>query len=126
MIYKILTDKDISNKISAAVTIGAPTNLFRQIELRPNMKPYYEKMFGGSDEDYINRSALFWSEKIIDSVPLLIMHGESDTSVSVEDSKDLCRKLTDNKHTNHRCVFYPNAEHPIREYKQEVYQNIIN
>lgn len=104
--------------IKAAVTVGGMTNLIRQEKLRPEMKDHFKKMFGGSLEEKIKRSALFWTHQFYRKTPILIMHGGSDWRVSPLDSIELSQKLL-KLHVPHRLVLFEGADHSISEHENE-------
>ncbi len=104
--------------IKAVVTVGAPTNLLRQEEFRPEMKEHFKKMFGGSVVEKKKRSAIFWSHLFSKKTPLLIMHGGSDWRVSPLDSIELAKKLYENK-VPCRFILFEGADHGLNEHINE-------
>jgi len=105
--------------IKAAVVRAGVANLFRNQRERPKMKQQHALLFGGSREELIKRSALYWPEKFPKDVPLLLMHGSSDWRVSPLDSIDLARKLYLEK-VPHRLVVFEGADHGLTEVREEV------
>lgn len=100
MTYMLLTRV---SWIKAAVVVGAVSNMFRSIELRPHLQKVMDRSFGGGDEDKIKRSAIFWAEKFPKNVPILLLHGAQDKQVSVLDSQEIAEKL---QQTNHHVALH--------------------
>jgi dipeptidyl aminopeptidase/acylaminoacyl peptidase len=83
-------------RIKAAVTVAGPTDLFDLWNARPDMQEeVLIDLIGASPEDlpaeYEARSAVFWPEDI--HVPLLLLHGENDARVPVEEAIRLAEAI---------------------------------
>lgn len=81
--------------IKAAVTVGGLTNLQRSLELRPEMKQVFEASFGNTKKDIVDRSAVKWAGSFR-QVPLCVIHGGEDDTVSPLDSLELATELQKN------------------------------
>lgn len=104
--------------IKAAVISSAPTNLFRSEEFQPRIREVFIARFGGSDKEKKKRSALFWADKFLPTVPLLLLHGLSDSRVSPLDAIEMSAKLYLSK-IPHRLVMFEGADHYLTEVKKE-------
>lgn len=100
--------------IKAAAVIGGVTDLFANYEYRgTGMKQVLETLVGSPETDkdeYIKRSAVYWADKI--DVPILILHGEEDDRVSIQEPEALAEKL--NEHDKeYKYISYPNGNHGL-------------
>lgn len=90
--YIVLSRDD---RIDAAVAGAGPTDLTLTYDERADMKSLMRRRIGsdpeGNPDEYINRSAVYWPEKI--NTPLLIVHGTEDDRVLVHHSEDLFEKM---------------------------------
>jgi dienelactone hydrolase len=80
----------------AAAVWGGFTDLRPLMEAQPGLVAYAAKNWPGFDADepeadIEKRSAIYWPEEI--SVPVLLMHGESDRSIPVDHTYNLAREL---------------------------------
>lgn len=100
--------------VCAAVVLCGATDLFDLASFRPEM--YTEVMLpliGDMEEkkdEYIHRSAVYWPQDI--TVPVLIIHGEDDERLPVEQAKRLCDGL-DAAGRKYRLVLLPDTGHDI-------------
>lgn len=92
MNYLVLSRDD---RISAAVAVAGPTDLFKAYNERDDMRRTYLESTGGTPEqvpeEYRKRSAIFWADKI--DTPLLIAQGTDDKHVAMHHSVDLYEKM---------------------------------
>ncbi|MDA8352644.1 MAG: prolyl oligopeptidase family serine peptidase, partial [Firmicutes bacterium] len=75
------------------------------------------------EEEYIKRSAVEWPEKL--KVPLLLMHGLGDRTVSPEQSQRLAEQLTRLGY-EHRLVLIPGGSHFLYSHPDRRDQEILN
>ncbi|WP_442598517.1 alpha/beta hydrolase family protein [Neobacillus sp. D3-1R] len=104
--------------IKAAAVVGAPSNLLRESLPFP-MDQIHEELIGNKvdeREKFIARSALFWPDKI--NIPILILHGDNDNRVHVEDSIELSKLLEEHSKI-YKLVIYPEGDHRLSNYQQE-------
>ncbi|MFC4737290.1 alpha/beta hydrolase family protein [Bacillus daqingensis] len=77
--------------IQAAAVVGGATDIRELYENdRPEMRPLLAELIGVPDEvpeEYEKRSAVHWAEEI--NAPLLLLHGEADEQVPVEQAEKL-------------------------------------
>ena len=117
MTYLALKEQSLggAGDIKAACTVGAITDLFMTARLSQDMlSGVLVPLIGGTPEEvpekYEARSAVCWADKI--DVPLLIMHGEADSRVSVEQAKELARQL-EKLDKAYSLMTYPGEEHDL-------------
>jgi len=122
MTFLALTQTD---KIRAAV-VGAPAiNQFSNLKRKDGVG-FEKSVFAELIPDYAQnkdaelkkRSPVFWTEKIPKTVPILLMQGSSDWRVLAEDTFGFIEKLYRQKNPV-KLIFYPGADHGIREYRDE-------
>ncbi|HVF44754.1 MAG TPA: prolyl oligopeptidase family serine peptidase [Pyrinomonadaceae bacterium] len=83
--------------VNAAAVFGAFTDARELVDSHPKqyspavLKQIWPDYEGRKDEIFKSRSAVLWAERL--NVPLLIMHGGSDKSVSPEQSLSLAQRL---------------------------------
>lgn len=81
------------NWIKTALTIGGLADLERSGNLRPEMNDVYKQAFRSTETGKIDRSVLYWVDKLNKSSSLCLIHGVSDARVSPKDSIELGKKL---------------------------------
>ncbi len=122
MTYLVLAQVDW---VKAAVIVAGSADLVSKKNFRPEMEDHYIKMFGGSEEEKIKRSALFWSEKLPKTTPVLLMHGTSDWRVNPFDSIDMAKKLHEHK-VPYRLVMFEGGDHKLLNFKAEASKMTLN
>ncbi|HPS77834.1 MAG TPA: prolyl oligopeptidase family serine peptidase [Thermoanaerobaculaceae bacterium] len=101
-----------SHDIKAAVTVGGLADLLGDLDDHPHMIEVYQTFIPGwpDEKPYQARSAVEWPDLI--NVPLLILHGESDDRVPVEQSRRLADLLT-KAGKSVKLITYPGDNHPL-------------
>ncbi|NDJ75725.1 MAG: prolyl oligopeptidase family serine peptidase, partial [Chloroflexi bacterium] len=104
-----------SSDIRVAATVGGIADLFRWPNDRPDVvQGVYVPLVGATPDQnpaaFRARSAVYWPELI--TVPILLMHGEADTEVSVTQSLLLYHALKD-AGRDVTLVTYPGDDHPL-------------
>ena len=100
--------------INAAAVVGGITDLWRWYGERSGVRITLGQLVGLDKKEYDKRSAVHWPEKI--NVPILILHGARDGRVSVQQAKELSKKL-DELGKEHELVIFPTGNHSIGNYK---------
>lgn len=108
--------------LNAAATFGAVSDLESLAQARPEMeKNIYAKRFTSGEERteaIAQRSATHWPQALA-STPLLIMHGDADPTVPVEQSTLLAEKLH-GLHPDFKLVLYPGGNHSLSTHAKEM------
>lgn len=91
-----------------AAAIGAGvTDYFSLEQNRSDLIPLFNQMMPNMPEDkehqYIKRSAVCWADEI--NVPVLILHGQRDTVIGVEQSERLVKQLAETQKKHLFCMF---------------------
>lgn len=109
--------------VKAVVSLAGEADVLMNLEARPEMKEIYDEAFGGSIEEMKKRSATYFYNDIPRDLPILILHGDTDKSVSVEQARKLYVLLKDSGHdvTYHE---YAGAGHGLVEVEDQVLASI--
>lgn len=112
--------------IKAIALIGALTDLFEYEKQWPELIIFFNKLIPGMPENkhdaYTKRSATYWADNI--NIPTLIMHGDTDPIVDVNQSHMLSNALK--KHNKpHRIIIFPQGSHSLLEYQNQVDEEIM-
>jgi dipeptidyl aminopeptidase/acylaminoacyl peptidase len=87
--------RDGEGRVRAAVTVGGLADLEDALRFRPELASVWGPLLGGGQEispaALRARSAVCWPERI--DVPLLLLHGEADDRIPVEQSRRLAALL---------------------------------
>jgi len=127
MTYIALTKTD---KVKAAVVGGAVSDGFSAIEDRPEMEKnvlselipnYAENKFVELEK----RSAIKWANKFPKDVPILMLHGSSDSRVKPEQSLNLALEF-EKYRIPYRLIIFEGGDHEISEHGKEVNEQILN
>ncbi|MBD3637459.1 MAG: prolyl oligopeptidase family serine peptidase [Crocinitomicaceae bacterium] len=110
--------------IKALVVIGGLSNLFTMKEDRPEMEDHvYAEVipnYNDSTKQLLeSRSAAFWADKMCKDTKILILHGEKDKSVSVEQAREMHKKLATIGH-DHIYIEFAKDNHGILKHEEDV------
>ncbi|HML22692.1 MAG TPA: prolyl oligopeptidase family serine peptidase [Aggregatilinea sp.] len=109
---------DGTHAIKAAVTVGGLADLFAWARQQGYVVgQVYVPLVGVSPytdpAPFEARSAVYWPELI--DAPLLLLHGEADTTISVQQSRTLAEALTEVGKTV-EMVTFPGGDHPLTRF----------
>ena len=114
-------------QVKAAVTGGAPTDFAALLRARPEFDPVFRKMIPGygddPEEELTKRSATEFADELSDTVPVLILHGEADRRVGVEQAEGLAEALEEHG-IPHQLVIYPGEDHGVRGARKDVLESV--
>lgn len=71
------------------------------------------------------RSAQSWMEQIPQSLPLLLLHGDADPNVSVQNSIQMAARLKA-RGQPHKLVIYPGDDHELHQHRDEAEEELVN
>lgn len=118
MTYRMLQQQ---TPVNAAATIGGVTDLFTLEDFGERVLLKFGKLvptFGKSrDVELAKRSAIRWVQSF--NVPLLLLHGQDDKTVSVQQSEKLARELEKHNKTV-KLITYPGCDHPLKGHCQQM------
>ncbi|MBN1383728.1 MAG: S9 family peptidase [Elusimicrobia bacterium] len=104
-------------KINAAAVVGGITDINQTYNERGEaMKNVIRELVGIDKNEWKNRSAYYWPEKI--DIPVLILHGEDDWRVKSGQAKKLSEKLK-NSGKVHELVIFPKGDHGLDTHRTE-------
>ena len=64
-------------------------------------------------------------DKIDPQLPVLLLHGDADKNVAVTNATLLAEKLQE-RGQPHKLVIYPNGDHGVTQYRQQVRLEILS
>lgn len=112
-----------TNRIKAAVVIGAFSDFKHSLEARPALDSTYAAVIPGyrehREELLKQRSMIYWTDKINKNTPILLMHGSEDKRVLPEESFKAAEALYKSRHP-FRFVFFEGDDHGISVNRNEV------
>lgn len=118
-----------TNKIKAIATIAGATDLLKELDFRPAMEKVYTKRIPGYDKNKLaeleRRSVLKWVSELSPNIPVLLLHGEDDKRVSVNNSIELASALAKNR-IPHKLVVYPNDNHGLMQNKEKANKELVS
>jgi dipeptidyl aminopeptidase/acylaminoacyl peptidase len=116
MTYLALKQESLNgtHAIKAAVTVGGMADVTRTLWEKPGLMLVLQALIGKgpneAPEEYRNRSAVYWPDLI--NAPLLILHGEDDGSVPIEQSQQLAELLAEAGKTV-KLITFPHDDHGL-------------
>jgi dipeptidyl aminopeptidase/acylaminoacyl peptidase len=104
-----------SRDIKVAASVSGISDLFSWAKERPDITTqFYQEMFGVTPAQnaapYVARSAVYWPWRI--RAPILLEHGDADTTVSSNQSRRLYSLIRSYGGTA-RLIIYPDGEHGL-------------
>ncbi len=107
-----------SRDIKVAVTVSGVADLFMWDTEHPELtRPLFSELIGStprtSSAPFVERSATYWPRLI--RVPLLILHGEADSIVSIKESRKLYTSLKAAGATV-KLITYPGDQHGLPDH----------
>lgn len=115
--------------ITAMATVGGATDLLTGLQWRPEMERVYRARIPGYDTNkqaaLEARSALRWAEKLPADMPVLLLHGEADDRVNVEDSRAMAARLQQLDRP-HKLIVYTGDSHGIEQNKRAAHIEMLN
>jgi len=123
MVYQSLKKLHHDKNIRAAVVMAAPSDLILLMKNRPEMETLvYEQLIPDYKNNKIlalkTRSVINWADSL-PSVPILLIHGDSDKKVNVEHSIQLSEKLKEHN-IPHKLIVLKGAGHGLKSYRDSV------
>lgn len=96
---------------------------------RPQMENVYRKRVPNFKENRASeleaRSVVKWLDKLPKNMPILLLHGDKDKKVNVEQSIDLAAELDAEKHP-HKLVIYKGGNHGLSHHRKAVTNEITS
>ncbi|MEL6865057.1 MAG: prolyl oligopeptidase family serine peptidase [Bacteroidota bacterium] len=71
-----------------------------------------------------SRSAIRWVDQFPKKVPILMLHGQSDWRVKVQQAENLAAEMKKNK-IPYQLIIYKDGSHGLKEYQQEVNKEVL-
>jgi dipeptidyl aminopeptidase/acylaminoacyl peptidase len=115
-----------TTEIKSCIIVAGLSDLIRNEKLFKELGIVYKRHFGTDDEsEYekrkIERSAVFWTDKISARTNILFIHGTADNKVSYNDSLDVYNKLSVlNHNTKYELRLIDGGDHYLRKERKDV------
>ncbi|MCF2909507.1 prolyl oligopeptidase family serine peptidase [Pseudoalteromonas sp. DL2-H2.2] len=121
-----LAMKQISG-VKAVATIAGVVDLNKELTFRPEMEKVYSKRIPNyhatKAAQLARRSVINWVKELPKNVPILLIHGDSDKRVSVENSVRFAEALEKEKIPN-KLVVYKGDNHYIERNEQAAFAEL--
>ncbi len=118
-----------TDRLSALVVGGAPTDIEKELEARPKMESVFEARMPNYSNDkkaaLDSRSVLRWADRLPNSLPILILHGASDRNVTLDSALNFARELQ-TLSIPYRLVVYENGSHSLLNHRESVNDEIAS
>jgi len=115
--------------LKALIAIAGNSDIEKALAWRPKMENVYNarvpNFAKNRTSELESRSVSKWLDKIPSSMSILLLHGDKDKRVNVEQSKSLAAQLEERKHP-HKLVIYPNDNHGLIRHRKEMMQEITS
>ncbi len=113
-----------------AIALGAPSSdLTRTILDRPLLDEWWSHFIPNYKVNKLEvlkrRSVIYWANELPKNVPILLMQGEEDVSLLPDFTLDLAKEFT-RYQVPYRLVKFMKGSHSLKEYHQEVFQELFN
>ena len=113
--------------LKTLVAIAGNSDIEKALVWRPKMERVYQAkvpdFIKNRTKELESRSVSKWLDKIPANMPILLLHGDKDKRVNVEQSKSLAAQLKSNKHP-HKLVIYPNDGHALVKHREDLTKEI--
>jgi dipeptidyl aminopeptidase/acylaminoacyl peptidase len=115
--------------LKTLIAIAGNSDAEKALNWRPKMERVYKARIPNFEKnrafELASRSVIKWLDKIPATMPILLLHGDKDKRVNVEQSKSLAVQLVLRKHP-HKLVIYPNDNHGLVRHRKEMTQEITS
>ena len=116
-------------ELKTIVAIAGNSDVEKALVWRPKMERVYQARVPNFEKNRTveleSRSVSKWLDKIPKNMPILLLHGDIDKRVSVEQSKSLAVQLEEINHP-HKLVIYPNGKDSLIKYRKKMKQEITS
>ncbi|ATC94911.1 alpha/beta hydrolase family protein [Pseudoalteromonas tunicata] len=120
--------KQVKN-VKAIATIAGATDLLKELNFRPAMEEVYTHRIPDYETNKVTelekRSVLNWVNELSPNVPILLLHGENDERVSVNNSIELADALSKNN-IPHKFVLYSKDDHDLTNNKIKAQKELVS
>nr|WP_246172652.1 prolyl oligopeptidase family serine peptidase [Marinicella rhabdoformis] len=117
-----------SKEIKAIAIIAGVIDLVKELDFRPEMEKVFKATIPDYDKNKVaeleKRSVINWVDELSPKVPILLMHGENDNRVDVNNSIAFADALSKNN-IPHKLVVYPGDNHSLMKNKPKAITEIV-
>jgi dipeptidyl aminopeptidase/acylaminoacyl peptidase len=115
--------------LKTLIAVAGNSDTEKALIWRPKMEKVYKTRVPNFDKNRASelesRSVIKWLDKIPATMSILLLHGDKDKRVNVEQSKSLAIQLEARKHP-HKLVIYPNDNHGLVRHRKEMTHEILS
>lgn len=108
-------------EVKAIIAGAGNSDTSKALKWRPEMEKIYSWLVPNfkenREEELRKRSVIRWLDDL-PKAPILLLHGDNDKRVNVEQSKQLAKKLEEAKRPN-KLVIYKGGTHSLRKFQNE-------
>ena len=119
--------QDRRHKIDAVANLGAITDMRKTVEYHPEIGAVCQELIPGfveNQEDLLDsRSAVKWAHELPKDVPMLIIHGTEDQSVTYLQIPDFVNRIR-TEEIPYRAIIYEGDNHGCRNHQSEVLSHL--
>lgn len=108
-----------NSNFKCAVLSGAISDLKSYLEIDPERKNSYQKLFGKKFSEEIDKRTIINKVDKLPKIPYLIMHGGNDDTVAPNQSLELSKKFYD-AGILHKLIIFEKGDHFLKNYRKEV------
>jgi dipeptidyl aminopeptidase/acylaminoacyl peptidase len=108
-----------NSNFKCAVLSGAISDLKSYLEIVPERKNSYQKLFGKKFSEEIDKRTIINKVDKLPKIPYLIMHGGNDDTVAPNQSLELSKKFYD-AGILHKLIIFEKGDHFLKNYRKEV------
>ena len=115
-------------RIKAIAVWAGVTDHWPQSIQRPEMDKYvFSRLipnYATNKEQVLrDRSVIYWLDQLDSKLPILLLHGDADDRVTVDNSINLAAKLKERGQV-HKLIIYPKANHALIPFRDEATEEI--
>ena len=109
--------------LKTLIAIAGNSDAEKALVWRPKMERVYKDRIPNFEKnrtsELASRSVSQWLDQIPSTMSILLLHGDKDKRVNVEQSKSLAAQLEARKHP-HKLIIYPNDNHGLVQHRKEM------
>ncbi|GAB2880733.1 prolyl oligopeptidase family serine peptidase [Pseudoduganella ginsengisoli] len=117
-----------TRRIKAIAIWGGISDMVTELPRRPEMERamvnYIPGFAANRDRLLKDRSVIYWMDKLDPALPILLLHGDADKNVAVENASVMAEKLKE-RNQPHKLVIYPGGDHGLTKYRSQAREEIL-
>ncbi len=102
-----------------AVLISPISDLTASLDFSAGLKNYFDQIGMNSKKELEARSAIKWVDKLPKQTNYLLIHGNGDDIIPVQQTLDIAKKFSENSF-NYRLTIFEQGDHFLKKFRKEV------